>query len=66
MRLSDYGYSETDNSRVRHQSLGRAVRAVGYKRVLSALSQRMSRKDGYRFERLRADRNWLKKRMMGR
>lgn len=63
-RLADYGYQETDATRTRRQSLGRAVQAIGYQRVYNALSSRMSRRNGYRFRRLRADRNWVAEKMI--
>jgi len=62
MRLNNYGYNVTANTKVRRMSLGKAVKSVGYKRVKSALSSRMSRESsGYKVKRYRADRNWLKR-----
>lgn len=63
LRLEEFGYEETDDARVRHQSLGRAVKSFGVDRVLNALRSRKRDRTGYRFRRLRADINWLKGKM---
>jgi len=60
MKLRDYGYKPTDIAKVRHSALGKAVKSVGYKRVIKALGDRKRRNNGYKFKRYRADLNWLK------
>lgn len=60
MRLKDYGYKVEDIATTRHKALGKAVKAVGYDRTISALRKRKKRNDGYKFKRYRADLNWLK------
>jgi len=60
MKLKDYGYKVSDIAKVRHTALGKAVKGVGYNRVISALRDRKGRNNGYKFKRYRADLNWLK------
>jgi len=61
MRLENYGYNVSSISRLRRSALGKAVQAVGYDRVRSALYNRKKRSNSYKFKRYRADLNWLKK-----
>lgn len=64
MKLADYNYTETENSRVRRIKLGKAVRANGGIKIKKALQSRKYRASGYKAERLRADINWLKNRYL--
>jgi len=59
VKLKDYGYKVSDIAKVRHTALGKAVKGVGYDRVIQALISMKLSENGYRFKRLRADLNWL-------
>lgn len=60
MKLKDYGYKLSDIAKTRHKCLGKAVKSVGYDRVMSSLRKRKGRYTDWKFRRVRADLNWLK------
>jgi len=63
MRLEDYGYNVTSIAASRHSSLGKAVKGLGYKKVLNKLYGKRAGVDKkYKKNRLRADIHWLKAR----
>jgi len=61
--LEKYGYELHAPARVRHQALGKAVRAYGYKKTVEKVSflAGAARIPEYLKARARADLNWLKK-----
>ena len=61
--LEKYGYELHAPARVRHQALGKAVRAYGYKKTVEkvAFLAGAARIPKYLKARARADLNWLKK-----
>lgn len=64
MNLKKFGYAVTDNKNFRRQSLSYAVKDIGPIRTLELLSKKMTESESYKIDRLRADRNWLRNRVL--
>lgn len=64
MNLRKFGYAVTDNKNFRRQSLSYVVRNIGPIKTLEFLTREMEKADDYKINRLRADRNWLRDRVL--
>jgi len=60
MKLEDYGYKVTNIAPSRHSALGKAVKGLGYDKVLNKLyGKKRGVSKRYKENRLRADIHWL-------
>lgn len=60
MRLEDYGYNVTSIAGSRHKALGKAVKGLGYDKIISRLyARKHSTSQKYKKNRFRADIHWL-------